>query len=218
MRKARMISVFLFLCFFSVGAVAQETGDGAGEAEAGAAETENAKTEDKLKKTDNPYFSELEIKSEALDQTLSEPEKQRLVQLRDAFGMLRSMELVKKSVARAVQACGEENPDIRDEMTTRFDRWKSKVEPVQEKQEAKLEQVLGKPYFEKPGLVKEYLETVDKAAHYADKQYDVNPLSDEKSCQRLIESMDETEDKLVSLLGDLPWPEKPDSGASETPE
>lgn len=163
----------------------------------------------------NPYMEELKQKAVTLDEALSAQEKERMVKLRNAFGMLRSMALVKESVAEAVKVCGHENPDMKEEITGHFEEWKNRVEPVQEKQEEKLESVIAKPYFSKPGAVKEYLATVDKAARYADDQYKAEPVSDEASCRKLIESMDDTGDKLVALLGEIPWPEKPEQSKTE---
>jgi len=156
---------------------------------------------------ENPYLAQIDTKARALAANLSADEAQALAQIRESFGLIRSVRAVRKSVAGAVQQCGDTNPDMKEAMDMRFQRWSYNLRPVLEAQEQKLEQAVSAPQrFDEPAEIKAYLDIIDKAADHAERHLGTQVVTTPEACQSLLNSMDRTEENLLNLLAQVSWP------------
>ena len=156
-----------------------------------------------LRTTDNPHFKAVEDRARALVAPLSQPEMQELYILRDGYGLIRSLEIVQRDIGRAARLCGEDNPDMKDKMDDRFKKWQAAVDPVLDEKMAALNEAVDKQGFAKPSQIRDYFKALDDAAIYAEKKFDKRVITSPNACESLLESMDESQDRVADLMKEL---------------
>lgn len=156
--------------------------------------------------TVNPHIEKMNEKAKALAQSLTEQEAKDLGQIRGNFGVLRSIGIIRKGVGEAVSLCAEKNPDLSEPIKTRHEKWLSDINAGLEKQEKSLEDALGGKRFTDEKQVRDYLDTVDAAAEYADKNMEKTIVTTPEACTKLKDSMDETQGVILKLITDMTWP------------
>jgi len=165
----------------------------------------------------NPHIQAMNDKAKALAAVLTEEEATTLGTIRDNFGILRSVEIARTSVKEAVLLCAEKNPDMKDEITKRHKTWDSEIEAVSKKQDATLDKAVTKERFSDPAKVKDYLDTIDKAAHFSDESIEKQIITTPEACKNLMNSMDETQKVITGMISDMKWPEDKPAGKAATP-
>mgnify|MGYP007077435596 CR=1 FL=1 len=167
-------------------------------------------------KVDNPHLVKVEDMAKALAESLNEEQSEALGLIRLSFGMVRSVSVVRDNVGDAVKKCGDDNEDMKDDLSARHKAWDDNIAPLIAKNEKLLSGALSKDRFgDHAGKVEAYLDELDKAAIHAEEKLDKQIVTTPEACTHLLESMDETEATLVALLDDITWPE---DGAPETEE
>ena len=126
--------------------------------------------------------------------------------IRESYGIIRSVYAVQRDVGHAVELCGNDNPDLKEEISARFSQWNQAVEPVLKDQDKNLQAAIEKQSYKKPKDVNAYLDNIDDAAEYADKMLDKKVITTEEACKSLLASMDRTEGNIVSILDEAPIP------------
>ncbi|GEM_PF-2809716 len=215
----RILPLLLLLTMFIAPAYAEEKAAApAGEPPAAAAEQEvpKALTES------NPHMKEMNEKAKELAKVLTEEEARALAPIRDNFGVLRSIDIARKSVEEAVSLCAEKNPDLKNDITTRHKTWDSEIAAALKMQEKTLDKVVNKDRFKNPAQIKEYLGSIDKAAHYADESIEKKIITTPDACKNLMGSMDETQKTILGLVTEMKWPgdapaATPEQGGVATP-
>ncbi len=155
---------------------------------------------------ENPYKDEVEEKARALQESLSEEEIERMGQLRNAFGVVRSIRHVRKSVSDAVDLCAKENPSLSKDIKAGFRDWDQDIRKNLNQHEKHLKNSVHRRYFDDPRAVQAYLDTLDKAAAHAENSVERVPVTTEEACQGLMASMDNTKEAIGQALGSLSWP------------
>lgn len=185
-------------------------------ADENAAKTEKPaaeKTEKKAKADANPYRSEISAMARDLAKAYNREQASALAQIRNGFGMTRAVHLVRKDVSHAADLCSRENPDMKGEMTARFDSWSASVDPLLKKNQEDMETAIKAAAFPDEKKMRAYLDLIDKAAEYADSKIEKNAVTSPEACNGLLKSMDETEPTMVGLLQGIVWtPAAPSSG------
>lgn len=157
----------------------------------------------------NPYLQEMEERTRELGEALSPEALKHLYYIREGFGATRVVSIVRKDIENAVKACGKANPDLKDGMNGAFADWTSAVDPVVKEKKALMDQAINKQDYAKPKEIRDYLQLIEKAGDYANKQIDKQIVTTPEACNSLKESMNETRAVVVRLLGDvqfLVWP------------
>lgn len=154
----------------------------------------------------NPYQDDIAKMAKVLAKEYNQDQAMALAQIRNGYGMIGAVGLVKKDVAKAVAACGTDNPDMKDKISARFDVWDAAIEPVLEKNRERMEESIQKIGFPDEKKVKSYLALVDKSAAYANSKVEKNIITTPEVCGNLLESMDSTGPTMVQLLEDIVWP------------
>lgn len=192
---------------------------GMGVSSAYAAETQKkAPVADSKAKTElvvnNPHIQEMNDQAKVLAKSLSPDEAEFLGQIRDNFGVLRSVDVARKSVADAVKLCADKNPDLKDAITKRHDTWDGQIGKAIDAQDKALDQEVTKDNFKNPAQIKAYLDTIDKAAHYADSHIEKKIITTPEACKNLMSSMDDTQKVILGMVNDMKWP---DGKGAKTP-
>ena len=209
-----MKSAFLKLCFaalltLSVPAFA---------ADENAATTEKpAAAEKKAEAQTNPYRAEISAMARELAKAYNKDQAMALAQIRNGFGMTRAVRLVRTDVAHAIDACGKDNPDMKGDMSARFEKWSAGIDPLLKKSQSDMDAAIQAGGFPDQKQVKAYLDLIDKAAEYADSKIEKNVVTTPEACNGLLKSMDETEPTMIDLLQSIVWtvPALPDDGGGE---
>ncbi len=157
-------------------------------------------------KEKNPYHDDIMKMAKALAKDYNQDQAMALAQIRNGFGMIRAVGLVKKDVTKAVTACGRENPDMKEAITTRFDAWNGAIDSMLKKNQERMDESIHKVGFPDEKKVKKYLALVDKSAEYADSKIEKNIITTPEACGGLLESMDKTGPTMTELLDAIAWP------------
>lgn len=159
-----------------------------------------------LRSANNPHIKKVEDKARGLISPLTQPQMKYMLEIREAYGVVRSVEIVEKDVARAVRLCGEDNPGIKDSMSDRFAQWTGSVSPILKGKMDAIQAAIDKQDFTPPAKVRDYLKTLDDAARYAEGKFKKEVLTSPAACESLRKSMDRTEDDVVRLMSALEVP------------
>ncbi len=165
---------------------------------------EPVKVETKVKTTGDEKaetpVTKLEDLTNSMMDGLDEEQLKQFAAIRLAHGVLRSVKEVQSSVGRAVTACVEENPTLKDSMETRFRSWKSAIRPVLKKGEDRVAKMIILQDYAKPSEVRSYLTSFDEAIAYREKNIEKKPVTEKASCEAMLEKMDETQERLLDLM------------------
>lgn len=175
-----------------------------------AAKKEEKPKQDKAaaKKPDdsNPVQDWIAAENKLID-TLSARDKQSFYIMRNKYGVIRSVRIVRRDISNAVQACGKDNPGMKADMKNRFKAWENAVLPVIEMAEKYLEEEIETQQVVFPSDFRHVLDLNDKAYEFGEKHVEKTPVTTEEACEGLLDSMDRTEDRMVELLQDMLLPE-----------
>lgn len=142
----------------------------------------------------------------ALIENLSDNDKQLYFILRNKQGVIRAIRVVKSDIGGAVQECGQKNPEIQDEMSTRFKGWKNSVDPLLKTADKYLKQEINEQGFVSKKDFKRVVKLNDEAFDYQESLADKNYVTTLEACKDLIKSMDNTEEDMLRLMQDVLLP------------
>lgn len=144
--------------------------------------------------------SRLDVRTKELMETLDRNQTSQLQAIRNAQGTIRAVEDVQGSVKRAVTACGEKNPEIKEAMTARYDDWRMALRPTLKKAQSKLEKMILLQSVGKPSEIRAYLKLFDDAVAERNSKITSVPVTEKTECEKLVASMDKTQADLIRLI------------------
>lgn len=163
------------------------------------------KTEPVVKET--PITKWIDAENALLD-TLPKQNKEVFFVLRNKHNVIRSIGVVQRDVKGAVRACGKENKDLKKPMNARFKQWEKAVLPILKEAKKFLAVELKEQEAFHITDYKHVTKLNDKAYEFSDSKIEKRPVTTKEACESLLQSMDRTEDALVSLLQDILLPEE----------
>lgn len=169
---------------------------------------EDRKPEGTSKKEDTP-ITRLDEATEVMTKDLDENHALQFNAIEASYRTIRAVEDVQMSVTRAVDACGKENPDIKDEMDARLRSWKDALRPTMKDANNKLDKMILLQDFSAPSRVRKYLKMFDEAILYRDQGVKAVPVTEKDQCLKLKATMDDTQKDLVRLLKETLGLDKP---------
>jgi hypothetical protein len=116
--------------------------------------------------------------------------------------------VVRGEIEVAVKSCTKENPDIKEEMKSRFSDWEKAVIPLIKTAEKSLNREIKEQQAVHESDLRYILDLNNKAYEYSNSKIEKTPIHDIKSCQKLLVSLDKTEDNLIALLQEALLPEE----------
>jgi hypothetical protein len=165
------------------------------------AEEVNSGVEDVSNK--NPHLEPLFEYATALVEGLEENDLRIIYEIRNGFGTTRSVRVVHADVKKAIGMCAKENQDLKETLETNFSDWEKDVIGTLEKVEEKVENLITSQTTKPEDEVREYLRLTKVAADYSESQIEKIPVTDEKACKSLLNSLENTQQVLVDLLSGL---------------
>ncbi len=127
--------------------------------------------------------------------------------LRNKYGLIRAIRIVKKDVGKAVQECGQANPDMQDQMHTRYNAWTDSVDPILRTAESYLKQEIKQQTVVELGTFMDMLDMNDEAYDFQQAAIDKKVVTTPEACNKLLLSMDRTEEDMLRLMQAVLLPE-----------
>jgi hypothetical protein len=143
----------------------------------------------------------------ALIDPLNDKDKESFFILRNKYSVLRVIRIVGRDIGNAVKSCGSKNPDMKDKMEGRFKQWQGAVDPILDSAKKTLDQDIENQKIVDVKKARTVLKLNDEAYEFGDKQIAKTPVTTKEACQGLLDSMDRTEDQMVTLLQQTLLPE-----------
>ncbi|OFW87062.1 MAG: hypothetical protein A3J37_07555 [Alphaproteobacteria bacterium RIFCSPHIGHO2_12_FULL_45_9] len=142
----------------------------------------------------------LDTASKDILKGLNENQVKQFSAINNSFGVIRTVEDVQQSIARAVESCGVANPDLKAGISGSFEAWKDTVRPVVKKARTKLDRMVLLQSFAPPSAVRDYLKKFDEAVIYRNQK--INPASIQKAedCLKLQSNMTKTQNDIVNMM------------------
>lgn len=148
----------------------------------------------------NTPLTILDTASKDILKGLNENQVKQFSAINNSFGVIRTVEDVQQSIARAVESCGVANPDLKAGISGSFETWKDTVRPVVKKARTKLDRMVLLQSFAPPSAVRDYLKKFDEAVIYRNQK--INPTSIQKAedCLKLQSNMTKTQNDIVNMM------------------
>lgn len=127
--------------------------------------------------------------------------------LRNKYGLIRAIRIVKKDVGKAVQSCGQANPDMQDQMYKRYAAWTDSVDPILRTAESYLKQEIKLQTVVELGTFMDMLDLNDEAYDFQQASIEKEPVTTAEACKNLLISMDRTEEDMLRLMQAVLLPE-----------
>lgn len=153
--------------------------------------------------------AKLDERGKKLMDVMDENQTLQFASIRTSYGTIRSVQNVQQSIDKAVTACGEVNPGIKDTMDDGFENWRMYIRPTMRKAESKLEKMIMLQTFARPSEVRSYLKLFDDAVAARDAEVKKEPIVNKEECIKLLKRMADTQEKMVSLLNKTLYLDKP---------
>ncbi len=150
-------------------------------------------------KEKNP-ITELEAATNNLMKDMDDNQLLQFRAIEQSYRTIKAVEDVQASVTRAVESCGKENPELKDDMSTRLRTWRDSIRPTMKEAYKKLDKMVLLQSFSRPSVVRNYLKMFDEAVLYRNMGIKAVPVTEKDACLALKKSMDKSEKTLSDLL------------------
>ena len=156
---------------------------------------------------DNPYLDDIRSNAETLAKNLNEQQVDDLSKLREAFGIVESIKIVRERIGKAVTGCSDAHADMSTDLSTRYTEWKDHVNPViQTKEKTIKDKIFDEKRFDKPQAIWDYLMLINKAADHANEQRQLEIVTTQEACDGLYKSMTDTKTQITDVLERVEFP------------
>ena len=145
-------------------------------------------------------LTRLNAKTDAMMKGLSEAQTKEFATIRAAHGTLRAVEDIRGTLDRAVTSCAKANPDMKEDLTGRFQSWKNNVLPVLRQGHNRVEKMILTQSVTSPGEIRSYLKLLDAAIADQNSQFKEVPVSKKDACETMAENMSDTQKEMVELM------------------
>ena len=147
-----------------------------------------------------PPKNEVLAAAEEFSKDLDKRSKRHFTVLYSNYNLIKVVEAVRDSVDKAIDACGEANPDMKEGLDTRFKEWKTAVKPAMTEADNNVNNMLLAQEYAKPREIKKFFKLIDKARKQQEKEVEKVPVTTPEACEGLLKRMDGTQAQMVKLL------------------
>lgn len=114
--------------------------------------------------------------------------------------IITTVKTVQKDVTSAIQSCGKENPDMKDDLDARFATWNDAINTQLDEANGHIENMIIAQDYAQKSTIRNILKTADELREETASKVQKVPVVTEKACNHLLNKMDETQDTMVNLL------------------
>lgn len=116
------------------------------------------------------------------------------------YNLIKVVETIRDDLGNAIDACGEENPDIEEKADTRYDEWTGAVDPVLKEAKANVGNMIVAQDYAQPREIDKFFKLVDKARDQHGQDVEKVPVTTLEACETMVKKMDETQPNMIELL------------------
>ena len=172
------------------------------------------KTESVLKKEvapaktpeNTPVKKWIDAENAVIDK-LKPREQETFLLIREKYSIIKTIGIAEKDIGNAVKSCGKNNPDMKDKMDARFKQWQDAVNPIISTAEKNLDKELDAQKVVDVAEARNIFKLQDEAYVYNEKMTTKQVVTTAEACKGLLDSMDRTEDDMITLLQKTLLPE-----------
>ncbi len=161
-----------------------------------------------------------------ISKDLNEKDRTHFLTITNNYNLTSTVDIVRRDVGKAVKACAEKNPEIKDKITDRFTKWEGAVVPVIDEARGHIDNmILAQDYISKEAI-EDVFHKIDATREETEGKIEKVPVTTLQACNVLYNKMDETQETVVKLLRQmlisypqsLAQDEKPETAAPEEKE
>lgn len=116
------------------------------------------------------------------------------------YNLLGTVKMVQGDVGNAVEACGKENPEMKQALDARHKEWATAIAPVMKEADANVNNMVEAQEYAKVGKIREIFAGLDKTRDLASKQVEKTPVTTKEACAYLQDKMSDTQENFIRLL------------------
>lgn len=131
---------------------------------------------------------------------LDDKQRQHFFLIYNNYNIIESVKIVRDDVSAAVKACGDNNPDIKVLMDSRYKTWSDSISPILKDSSANLQNMIIAQDYASSDELQNVLDTIDATRDMVNSQIEKVPVTSPEACEFLREKMDETQERLITLL------------------
>jgi hypothetical protein len=117
-------------------------------------------------------------------------------------GAIRATHYIKGMVSGATEACGEAQPDMKNDIENRYEKWWAAIKPLLDEAEKHMDETIKSQDVIEQKKIYDHLALVREAALYTRSKVEKEFVTDREACQYLLDNMDKTEANLKKQLKD----------------
>ncbi len=174
----------------------------------------SATAQESKEETKSPV-ERLEVQTRELLSGLDEQQLRFVYATRMRDGSLRAVQYIQGMVSSAVEKCGEAQPDMKEDLESRYTRWWGTLAPIMDEARDKLQKTISAQEEIPEEDILLHLKLVDEAASHTRARSEREIVTTREACQYLLENMDKTEEnlgkQLRETLASIPLPQSQDT-------
>lgn len=131
---------------------------------------------------------------------LPENEQQHFFMAYTNYNLIETVKVVQDDVGTAIDKCGENNPEMKEELKTRFKAWNTTISPLVKEAEGNFKNMLVAQDYASQGEIKDIFASIQDTREKTYNQIEKIPVTTPEACQYLLSKMDETQDSMTNIL------------------
>lgn len=139
-------------------------------------------------------------KMTALRKNLEPRDQDHFTLLYSNHNLIETVKVVKTDVKNAINGCQKNNPDMKNDLSTRYKKWDGTIAPLIEEAQGHLSNMIIAQDYAAESDVREILDALDTSRKKAGDQITKIPVTTKEACAFLLEKMDETQQSMGALL------------------
>lgn len=173
--------------------------------------TAGAPVKEEIKSDNMTPVEALKQNTDELLKDLSDDDLTFVYGARVRDGVIRAVEYTNKMVSGAVTECGIAQPDMKENLDSRYQSWWGVLEPLLKESEDYLNTTIEARNSVSADELKEHLKLVHEAAEYTNSKIEKQFVTDRDACEYLLVNMDLTENglktQLLKTMETIPFPD-----------
>ena len=149
---------------------------------------------------DDEAVTTVQVRLEEFTADFSNDERDHFMAIYGNYNLISVVKIVREDVENAIDKCADANPDMEDGLEERYEAWDDAIAPIMDEASANLDNMIKVQGYVKKGDIEDFFEFLDETREAKTKNIDKVPVSTPEACEHLLNTMDETQDRLTQLL------------------
>ena len=149
---------------------------------------------------DDPEIQKLNTALADITKDLDKAQRRHFYMIYNNHNLISTVKHVRKDVSDAIDACSEKNPDMKDDLSKRFDEWKAAVNEQMEAAEGARDNMIIAQDYASEKDIRGVMKQADSLRDELQGKRARAPVTSKEACEYLLNKMDETQTNMLSLL------------------